>query len=148
MTATEVAFYACNYGIIPFWVMLVVLPRWRWTTLVVHSPLPALLLVPAYAILLFGGQPAREGASFFTLEGVSNIFTSPSTIAACWIHYLVFDMFVGAWEARDARRRGIPHWLLVPCLVLTLLFGPIGYALYLAVRAVKTKVLLLDESER
>ena len=34
------------------------------------------------------------------------------------------DLLLGTWEARDARERGVPHWLLVPCLFLTLMFGP------------------------
>jgi len=44
---------------------------------------------------------------------------------------------VGAWEARDAARRGVPHLLVVPCLVLTFFAGPAGWALYLAVRHVR-----------
>jgi len=145
MTAFEVAFYVCDYGVVPFWALLVFLPRARVTSLVVHSIVPACLLVPTYAWLLFGDVPGPQGASFFTLEGVTHIFTTPRTIAACWVHYLVFDLFVGAWEARDARRRGIPHLALVPCLLLTLMFGPIGLAAYLALRFGYTRRVSLEE---
>ena len=51
-----------------------------------------------------------------------------------WIHYLVFDLFVGAWIGRDAIRRAIPHWMVVPCLVVTLFIGPVGLLLYFLVR--------------
>lgn len=139
-------FAVCNYGIIPFWLLLVLAPRWVWTKRLVHSALPALLLVPTYAILLWGDSPGPQGASFFTLEGVTRIFTTPKTIIACWIHYLVFDLFVGAWEARDAARRGIAHGWVVPCLVMTLMFGPVGYGLYLLIRFAKTRRYELDES--
>jgi hypothetical protein len=146
MTAFEVAFYACDYGVVPFWLLLVVLPRARVTAALVHGPIPALLLVPTYAWLLFGDVPGPQGASFFTLEGVTQIFTTPRTIAACWVHYLVFDLFVGSWEARDARRVGVPHWALVPCLVLTLMFGPIGFLGYLGARFGFTRRVTLDEA--
>ena len=43
-------------------------------------------------------------------------------------------MAVGAWESRDAQRRGVPHLLLLPCLVATFMLGPLGLLLYAAVR--------------
>jgi len=140
-------FALCNNGVIPFWLLLVLAPRAEITRRLVHSPVPALLLVPAYALLLFGDRPGPQGASFLTLEGVRAIFTTPWTVIACWIHYLLFDLFVGAWEARDARRRGVPHALLVPCLVLTLMFGPLGLLLYLACRLATTRRFSLVEDE-
>lgn len=146
MPLHEVLFYACNYGVVPFWLLLVLAPKRRVTTLLVHSPLPAALLVPAYALLLWTDAPGPQGASFFTLDGVMRIFTTPQTVAACWIHYLVFDLFVGAWQARDARRLGIPHVALVPCLALTLMFGPVGLALYLALRAMLRRSVTLVET--
>jgi hypothetical protein len=65
---------------------------------------------------------------------------------AGWIHYLLFDLFVGAWEVRDAVRRDVPHWLVVPCLILTLILGPIGLLLYVVVRFVKTRALEYEET--
>jgi hypothetical protein len=52
---------------------------------------------------------------------------------------------VGAWEARDARRHGIAHWLVVPCLLLTLFAGPLGLAAYLALRWFRVRVMALEE---
>lgn len=141
----DTIFLLCNYSVVPLWLLLVLLPRSAWTRRLVHSIFPAALLVPAYALLLWGDDPGPQGASFFTLAGVRRIFTSDRTIIACWIHYLVFDLFVAAWQARDAARRGIAHALTVPCLVMTLLFGPVGFALYLGLRAWKVRAFTLDE---
>jgi hypothetical protein len=66
-------------------------------------------------------------------------FTSPVAATAGWIHYLVFDLFIGAWQSRDAQRRGLPHWAVIPCLIVTLLAGPVGLLLYLALRAALRK---------
>ena len=148
MSTDEVVFLACNYGVIPFWALLVLAPRSAITARVVHSGLFALLLVPVYAFMLWSDSPGPQGASFFTLEGVMRIFTTPRTVVACWIHYLVFDLFVGSWEARDAQRRGMPHWLLVPCLVMTLMFGPVGLGLYLSARYLRTRAATLVEASR
>ena len=60
---------------------------------------------------------------------------TPWLLLAGWIHYLAFDLFVGSWEVRDAQERGIPHLAVVPCLLLTFMFGPAGWFLYNLVRA-------------
>ena len=88
-----------------------------------------------------------EGGSFGSLDSLTLLFTSKQFVLVGWIHYLVFDLFVGAWEARDAARHGISRWVLVPCLLLTFLFGPSGLLLYLVLRAaLRRRVLLSDGS--
>ena len=47
-------------------------------------------------------------------------------LLAGWVQYLAFDLFIGAWQVRDARTQGISHLLVIPCLLLTFLFGPAG----------------------
>ena len=64
---------------------------------------------------------------------------------AGWVHYLAFDLFIGSWQVRDAVRNAIPLWLVLPCLVLTFLFGPIGLVAYLAVRTARTRRLGVAE---
>lgn len=141
----ELVFLVLNYSVALPWLLLAVAPRWRWTQRLVHTAfVPALLGVP-YGILLFTDSEGSPGASFFTLDGVMAIFTSPQTVIAAWVHYLIFDLFVGAWEVRDAARRGVPHLWVVPCLALTLLVGPLGLLAYLTIRALRTRTLTLDE---
>lgn len=62
------------------------------------------------------------------------LFRDPWLLLAGWVHYLAFDLFVGAWEAADARTRGVPHAAVLPCLVLTFLLGLAGFLPYLGVR--------------
>ena len=131
-------FNITNDGILIFWLLLIVAPGWRGTQLVVHSIAIPVVLGLTYLWLFASsfiiGPPLPEGSSFFSLTGVMTLFQSPVALTAGWIHYLVFDLFVGAWEARDATRRGFPRWLLIVCLVVTLMVGPIGLMLYLLLR--------------
>ena len=90
----------------------------------------------AIVVTTLGREP--EGGGFSTLAGVAALFSNPWVLLAGWIHYLAFDLLVGTWETRDARERGLPHLLLVPCLVLTFLLGPAGWLLYMAVRMTKS----------
>ncbi len=133
----ETMFSLINLSVVPGWILLLFAPNWQWTDRLIHSVLlPALLSITyAYFIgwgMFFGG--AAEGAGMGSLAGVIQMFTSPINMLAGWMHYLVFDLFVGAWIVRDARRRGLgPIWR-APCLALTFMFGPLGLGLYLGLR--------------
>jgi hypothetical protein len=134
----ETAFAIANTGILPAWLLLAFAPRWRVTEALVHGGwyiAAYCLLYTGFLVYALGFTPPVEGASFNSLAGVMALFSSPLGVFTGWVHYLALDLFVGAWEARDARRRGVPHWLLLPCLFFTLMFGPFGLLLYLAVRA-------------
>ena len=85
-----------------------------------------------------GNMP--EGAGFGSLTEISAMFSNPYVLAAGWIHYLAFDLFVGAWEVFDSQKNNIPHWYIVPRLFLTLMLGPVGLAPYLSIRGILTKI--------
>jgi len=120
---------------------LILMPRAQITDTLVHSVMMPLILGVTYAWLLATALslPAPDGAGFSSLEGLMKLFTVEMALVAAWSHYIVFDLFVGAWEARDAQRVGMNHLLLVPCLVLTLLVGPIGLLAYIMVRGLTGK---------
>ena len=130
-----------NFSVLPAWALLILAPRWKGTRAIVHSMLYPLVLGGIYIgcfIAVFMGEGA-SGGSFTSIEGIRALFSSDVGIVIGWAHYLVFDLFVGAWEARDAQRRGFNHWLLIPCLLLTFMAGPVGLVLYLALRAATKK---------
>lgn len=135
--APDTIYLLLNYGVLPFWALLIVLPTMKLTDALVHSVAIPLILGVTYAWLLANalwGGPAPEGAGFATLDALMKLFSTKEAVVAGWAHYIVFDLFVGAWQARDAQRVGLNHMLLVPCLILTLLVGPIGLLTYLMVR--------------
>lgn len=130
----EQAFSILNLVAMVSWLPLVFLPRTRWASSVVPFAMPAVLAI-IYVALVLLALPGSDG-SFSSLAGVRKLFENPWGLLAGWVHYLAFDLFIGGWEVRDARRRGISHLLVVPALVLTFLFGPGGLLLYLAIRSV------------
>jgi hypothetical protein len=115
------------------WILLALLPNRRWVTEVVAGRAAPALFAVAYVAILIAVLPRSEG-SFSTLAGVSQLFANPWLLLAGWLHYLAFDLLIGTWEARDSVERGVPRWLLVPCLFLTLMFGPTGWIVYVLVR--------------
>lgn len=108
------------------WIALAVAPR--RTAIVTGLVVPA-IFAALYVALLAGFWRGTDGG-FDTLEAVARLFANRWLLLAGWIHYLCFDLLVGAWEVRDAQARGVPHGLVLPCLALTFLFGPAGWLLY------------------
>ena len=133
----DLAFNLVNASVLPAWLLLWFAPKARVTELVAHSVLYPVLLgltylgLMAYTIVAGVGG---EDVSFLTIEGVMAIFSTPWGVIIGWAHFLVFDLFVGAWEGRDARRRGISHWKVAPCQFLTFMAGPLGLLLYIFLR--------------
>lgn len=83
---------------------------------------------------------ATAPGGFGSLTDVMALFTSAPIALAGWVHYLAFDLFVGAWVARTARAEGIPHLFALPCLALTFLFGPAGYLGFAILRFTKSRM--------
>jgi hypothetical protein len=109
--------------------MLVVLPRWRWSARLIAPVLIPALLAMIYVTMVvtrFGRGPG----GFTSLSSVALLFQNRSMLLAGWVHYLAFDLFVGSWEVRDSQWIGIAQYLVIPCLILTFLFGPVGWLLY------------------
>jgi hypothetical protein len=120
------------------WILMAVLPgRPRVTRMITVTIVPSFLAILYTAIIVsvFGRTPG----GFSTLAGVGMLFSNPWMLLAGWVHYLAFDLLTGSWEVEDARARGIPHLLVVPCLLLTFLFGPAGWLLYRVVRSIHRK---------
>lgn len=142
----ETMFLICNNGVLPAWLLLAFAPRWRGTQWIVHTVwIPALLgLAYLWAMTSSGAPP--EGAGFGSLTGVMKLLSQPHAALAGWIHYLAFDLFVGAWESRDAQRLGISPILVAPCLFLTLMAGPVGLLLYAILRLALRKNASLIEA--
>jgi hypothetical protein len=88
------------------------------------------LLYLAYFLPHFAAIP-RDGG--YTLAALGRAFDVPQLLLAGWIHYLIFDLWVGAWQAEDAERRGMSHASLLPCLFATMMIGPLGLLIYIGV---------------
>ena len=120
------------------WLLLAVLPGRRWVTDVMTGKVIPMVFAGLYVVIVAMMLRGAEGG-FSTLGGVALLFANPWLLLAGWVHYLAFDLLVGTWEARDARERGLPHLLLIPCLVLTFMLGPAGWLLYMTVRTLPTR---------
>jgi hypothetical protein len=129
----EGVFSACNLLAMVGWVLLLAIPRNRRAMTIAGTVLP--LTLAAIYLALFTLHARESPGGFSSLAAVAQLFDNHWLLLAGWVHYLAFDLFIGAWETRDAVARGVPRLLLAPCLLLTFMLGPIGLLCYHAARA-------------
>lgn len=142
-------FRLSNIFVLPFWAMIIVLPRWRWTARIMKSPLVSIGPAVVYGTLVLPRLlviwPALASP---TLNGIAQLLGSPIGATIAWAHFLAFDLFVGRWIYLDSRDRRISPWVISPILFLTLMFGPLGLLVYLVVRVVTEQDAPQAESSR
>lgn len=133
---TEQLYSLSGSTVLPFWLLMIVLPRWRWTERIMRSPLVAALPALIYAALVLPRFGSIIGAvQNASLASIAALLGTPEGAAIAWAHFLAFDLLAGRWAYLDSRERGISALLMAPVLYFTLMLGPIGFLAYLALRA-------------
>lgn len=132
----ETIFNLANLGVVPFWFLMILLPHWSLGRRVIASPFIALVPASLY-LLLVAPQIATlwPAISNPSVAGIATLLSTPAGATIAWAHFLAFDLLVGRWIFLDARERSISALLMAPVLFFTFMFGPIGYLVYLGLRA-------------
>jgi hypothetical protein len=132
-------FQTCSTIAMLGWIVLIILsPYWSGFDKFLIGIVITLFAI-VYAWLIFQVFGFGDLEKFGSLNGVMELFTNRTAVTAGWIHYLAFDLMTGIWIKKNAQKYNIHHFILIPCLLLTFMFGPIGLLLYLLIRLVKTK---------
>jgi Domain of unknown function (DUF4281) len=134
----ETIYSACSFIALIGWIALACAPLAR-ERLIGAARVIALLLCVLYIVQMLT-ITEMTGGGFSTLAGVTALFSKAGNVMMGWTHYLAFDLFIGSWEVEDAPKRGIPHWVMIPILFLTLMMGPIGLLAYFIVRFGKSQL--------
>ena len=123
-----------NWGVIPFWLLLIFLPNNQITNFFTQSIIPFLILGAGYAYLsykiyldgnIFDGFELYNG-----LDGLYSMFANEVLLLVFWLHFLALSLFMGAWIVRDSRKYLTPKIIVIPSLILTYFTGPIGLVIY------------------
>ena len=145
----ENIYLIANWGIIPFWLLLIFLPYHQLTNFFVQSVIAPLLLAVGYIYLsyglfvegdLFGGFELYSG-----IDGLYSMFANETLLLIFWLHFLSISLFAGAWIVRDAKRYFIPRIITIPSLILTYFTGPIGLVFYWLIRILFAKKISFND---
>ncbi len=136
MTPSEI-FSLANMTVMPMWLLLIVLPKWKVTRFLIDYKIVPLVLAVFYSIYI--GKAIQIGGwmDFGSLNSVMTLFTEENAVLAGWIHYLAFDLLIGMWMVNQNKELKIHPLLMVPCLLGTFMFGPVGFALFMAMKTLK-----------
>ena len=132
----DATFKFSSLVVLPFWGLMIFLPRWRWTVRIMRFPYTSAAPAVVYAVLVLPRLGAIWPAvSRPTLDGIAALLGSAAGATIAWAHFLAFDLFVGRWIYLDGRKKGIRPWFMAPPLFFTLMLGPLGFLLYLGIRS-------------
>ena len=141
----DTLFTYCNYFAMLGWFILILSPLHKLLQNLVKTTVIPILLASIYLFIMITNFGTSAG-DFGSLQGIMLLFSDENIVLAGWIHYLAFDLWVGSWELNDAKKRGIHHLIMIPCLLITFVFGPIGLLVYLIIRSIRVKRFLFHDN--
>jgi len=129
-------FWLGNLLPLPFWLLMILLPNWRWTHRVMASPLVVSPLAVVY-VALMAPRLGRVAPAIRnpTLPSVAALLATPDGATLAWLHMMMGDLFVGRWVYLDARDRALDPRVTSPVLALAMIFSPAAFLLHLALRS-------------
>jgi hypothetical protein len=134
----ENVYLIANWGVIPFWLLLIILPNHGLTNFFVQSIIAPLLLAGAYGFVAYDifleGNILDSFELYRGLEDLYSMFSSEAFLLVFWLHFLSISLFLGAWISRDSRRYMVPRFFVIISLVLTYFTGPSGLLIYWFIR--------------
>ena len=145
----ENIYLLANWGVIPFWFLLLFSPNNIITRFLVHSIVMPLLLGFAYIFLVYkiylNGNFLDGFGLYLGIENLYAIFSDENFLLIFWLHFLSISLFVGAWIARDSVRYSMPKFLTALSLIITYFTGPVGILVHWIVRIFFAKKISLNE---
>tara|TARA_Y100001958_G_C21063970_1_gene425845 strand:- start:395 stop:865 length:471 start_codon:yes stop_codon:yes gene_type:complete len=149
LLTNENIYLVANWGVIPFWLLLVVAPNHSLTNFFAQSIIAPLLLAIGYIYLsyiiylegnIFDGFELYNG-----LDGLYSMFANEAFLLIFWLHFLAISLFTGAWIVRDSKKYLIPKIITIPSLVLTYFSGPVGLIVYWFLRIFFARKVSFDD---
>ena len=124
-----------NFGVLPFWLMLIIIPNSRITKIFINSIVLPLILATAYVYVIYQTILLDEPMSdifklYINLDNLYTLFATESFLLVFWIHFLSLNLFLGSWISRDGIKYNMPRSLVAIPLILIYFTGPVGLVLY------------------
>jgi hypothetical protein len=138
-----------NWGVIPFWLLLIFLPHHQLTNFFAQSIIVPFLLATGYVYLSY--RIYLEGNIFDSfelysgLDGLYSMFANETLLLVFWLHFLAISLFAGSWIVRDGKKYFVPKIILIPSVILTYFTGPIGLVIYWFMRIFFAKKVSFDD---
>ena len=142
----ETIYLWTNFGVMPFWLMLIFMPNSKITQIFVNSVILPLIFAVAYGYTIYQTilleEPIFEVFELYlSLDNLYTIFSVESFLLVFWLHFVALNLFLGSWISRDGVKYYMPRKLVSIPLILVYLTGPVGLVLYWLIRVFYAKKL-------
>jgi len=145
----ENIYLIANWGVIPFWILLIVLPSHQVTNFFVQSVIIPLLLATGYIYLSYNiylNGNILDGFELYSgLDGLYSMFSNEALLLIFWLHFLAISLFAGSWIVGDSKKYFIPKIVTIPSLILTYFTGPVGLVFYWFMRIFFAKKITFND---
>ena len=133
-----------NFGILPFWLMLIIIPNSKFTQFFVNSIILPLILSTTYIYIIYQtillDEPIFDVFKLYlSLENLYTTFATESFLLVFWLHFLALNLFLGSWISRDGVKYNMSRGLVSVPLILVYFTGPLGLVLYWIIRVFYAK---------
>jgi len=149
MLSYENIYLFANWGVIPFWLLLIIFPNSAVTNFFVQSIIAPLLLASAYVFvaynILLEGNILDSFELYNGLSGLYSMFSDEAFLLIFWLHFLSISLFLGAWIVRDSQKYLVSKFLVIISLILTYFTGPVGLFIYWFIRIFFAKKVSLND---
>ena len=144
----ETLYYWVNFGVLPFWLILIFFPQSHLSRYLVTSVFPILVLSGAYVFILYKSFLSSYNFDenfnlYLGIDHISELFSDKYFLMMFWIHFISINLFTGGWIVKDSQKLAINKILLIIPLVVTYLIGPLGLFIYWLIRIFHAKSLNL-----
>ena len=124
-----------NFGVLPFWILLIMIPNSKITQLFVNSIVLPLILAAVYVYVFYlailSDEPIFDIFKLYlSLDNLYIVFATENFLLTFWIHFVVLNLFLGSWVSRDGIRYNMPRKLVIIPLIIIYFTGPLGLVLY------------------
>ena len=134
----ENIYLIANWGVIPFWLLLIIVPNHGLSNFFVQSIIVPLLLAIAYGFVAYNifleGNTLDSFELYSGLDGLYSMFANEAFLLVFWIHFLAISLFLGAWISRDSQKYMVPRFFVTISLIFTYFTGPVGLLIYWFIR--------------
>ena len=140
----EILYYWVNFGVIPFWLVLLFFPQSNLCKYFVTSIFPIFILRGAYIFMLYKAYLNSYDFDdnfnlYFGIDNISELFADKTFLIMFWLHFISINLFTGGWIVKDSQKFSINKTFLIIPLVTTYLIGPLGLFIYWIVRIFHAK---------
>ena len=133
--STEKIYLWLNFGVLPFWLILLFFPQSKICKIFTTSIFPIIIFSGVYSYLIYtifidDYDFLKNFSLYISFANLLNLLENSYFLILFWIHFLALNLFCGGWMVNDYQKFNMPKVLMFFPLIITYFVGPLGNFFY------------------